>query len=177
MKQNKARQLRKHEVTLPDLIMCDCALTNHQLFHARLRTVESVGLQQHAALFDRLNPQNMSGDEQDGQVFPLRYRIIESRWQSSQLKTFLRELDAIHLKDRGLSESVHLSGQLPRVRVVAEDSPVEDGYPAVGLWRNCYDSDWLQALQRSQRDTLGVIDEDYDFALPVAVDDGTVDTA
>ncbi|KAL1938668.1 hypothetical protein VTO73DRAFT_11483 [Trametes versicolor] len=148
-----------------------------RLFSNRLRVVELAGLQHHARLFERMNANNMSGDEWDEESFPKIYRVVESRWQSNQLKTFLRALDGIYRNNWENSGGHRLPGLPPRARGVNEGGPVEHGYPPIGLWRNCYDLVWLQGLQPAERDALSVIDEDYDFSLPVNGMEGVGDSA
>ncbi|KAI0368827.1 hypothetical protein BV20DRAFT_947330 [Pilatotrama ljubarskyi] len=133
-----------------------------------------MGLERHAILFDRLEPQNMSGDETDGsrRKLPMAYRIIESRWQSDALKTFMRTLDAMYRgawAKPGPGQRA-TGGNAPRTRVVRPGGPAEDGHAPVGLWRNCYDRDWLRGLQPYQRRALKIINADYDFDLTPEVD-------
>ncbi|KAI0653768.1 hypothetical protein C8Q70DRAFT_927064 [Cubamyces menziesii] len=140
-----------------------------QLYESRLRVIASTGLERHLLLFDRLTADNMSDDDTDRPAYhlPRTYRIIESRWQSLVLKTFLRGLDALYRQgvwDRSRPR-VRFAGASPRVRIPQEGGPEADGCPAAGLWRNCYDEGWLRSLDADQRDVLAIIEEDYDFSL------------
>ncbi|KAJ8454816.1 hypothetical protein ONZ51_g12806 [Trametes cubensis] len=139
-----------------------------ELYDSRLRVVALTGLERHMLLFTRLSPDNMSDDETDRPPFhrPRTYRIIESRWQSLALKTFLRGLDALYRQGWDRSRPrVRFAGAPPRVRIPQEGGPEADGLAPTGLWRNCYDKDWLRTLDADQRNTLEVIDDDYDFSL------------
>ncbi|EIW59759.1 uncharacterized protein TRAVEDRAFT_121182 [Trametes versicolor FP-101664 SS1] len=122
-----------------------------------------TGVDRHFALLTRLSPSNMSGDETEAAEATRRtYRIIKARWQSAALRTFLRALDA---KRRDLWENPpqpRLWWNAPRIRVESANSE-EDGRAPIGLWRNCYDEEWLQALKPEQREALEVVDEDYNF--------------
>ncbi|KAI0655860.1 hypothetical protein C8Q70DRAFT_896200, partial [Cubamyces menziesii] len=140
-----------------------------QLFDARVSVVFYMGLERHSVLFERLSPQNMSGDETDGpqRKLPMAYRIVEARWQSDALKTFFRALDAKYRRDwekpKGLQRAK--GGNPPRTRIARVNGRVEDGYAPRGLWRNCYNADWLRQLASYQRRALQVVDADYDFDL------------
>ncbi|KAI0646433.1 hypothetical protein C8Q79DRAFT_926398 [Trametes meyenii] len=139
------------------------------LFDARLAVITEMGLERHMALFDRLLAQNMSGDETDGpqRKLPMIYRIIESRWQSAALKTFLRALDAMYRAAWVTPQPGQRAtgGNAPRTRVVRSGGPIEEGYAPAGLWRNCYDQEWLRSLQPYQRRALKVMNADYEFDL------------
>ncbi|KAI9057515.1 hypothetical protein FKP32DRAFT_1583582 [Trametes sanguinea] len=121
-------------------------------------------LNQHKRLFSMLRPVHMSGDETDGpkKTYPPTFRIVEARWQSLAFKLFLRALDGLYREmwakpvgDRATS------GNPPWVRI-----QLEEGIAPIGLWRNCYDRDWLMSLRPHVRESLNIIDEDYNFALP-----------
>ena len=126
---------------------------------------------QHRRLFTILRPCHMSGDETDGEMkqhFP-KFRIIASRWQSLALRTFLWALDAIY-RDMWAAPigKRATAGNPPRYRIPdeREPSPEEDKSIApIGLWRNCYDPDFLASLKPHVRASLHIIDSDYDFSL------------
>ncbi|OJT15389.1 hypothetical protein TRAPUB_8056 [Trametes pubescens] len=139
------------------------------LHESRLCVIVSMdmGLERHYLLFQHLLPQNMSGDETDGppglpRKTPMLYRIVEALWQSAALKAFLRALDVMYREDWGKRAP---GGNPPRTRVLREDGRVEEGHPPEGLWRNCYDQEWLQSLRPYRRRALRIIDADYDFDL------------
>ncbi len=103
----------------------------------------------------------------------MAYRIIESRWQSLVFKIFLRALDA---KYRAAWEKPKpgkraVGGNPPRTRISRADGRSEDGYAPPGLWRNCYDSDWLRSLEPYQRRALRIVNSDYDFDLTPELDE------
>ncbi|KAH9889313.1 hypothetical protein C8Q73DRAFT_653898, partial [Cubamyces lactineus] len=139
-----------------------------QLFDTRLRVATSAGLDRHAVLFDRLSPDNMSDDETDRprNHWPRTYRIIESRWQSLELKTFLRGLDALYRQGWERSRPrVRFAGAAPRIRIPQENGPKVDGLAPPGLWRNCYNEEWLRGLDADRRNALSIVEEEYDFSL------------
>lgn len=123
----------------------------------------------HKTLFSKLRPMHMSGDETDGpaKTHPPTFRIVEARWQSLELKTFLRMLDALYreiwAKPIGNRAT---SGNPPRHRVERRDGRSEDSVAPVRLWRNCYDAAWLKSLRPHVRNSLEIIDSDYNFAIP-----------
>ncbi|KAI0715889.1 hypothetical protein C8T65DRAFT_572658, partial [Cerioporus squamosus] len=123
------------------------------------------GYNQHRALFRLLEAANMSGDETDGpeKTHPPRWRIKIAKWQSRELRNFLWSLDRMYREDWARRRS---GGNPPRERVLQDgEDEDEDGIAPVGLWRNCYDRDWLQAQPAHIVRELEIIDEDYDFSL------------
>ncbi|KAI0654539.1 hypothetical protein C8Q70DRAFT_925541 [Cubamyces menziesii] len=136
-----------------------------------------MGLERHSVLFDKLSPQNMSGDETDGpsRKLPMAYRIIEASWQSDALKTFFRALDVKYRRDwekpKGLQRAK--GGNAPRTRITRADGRIEVGYAPCGLWRNCYNEEWLRSLASYQKRALQIVNSDYDFDLTTEDDDGT----
>ena len=72
-----------------------------KLRDSRVFTCKKRKMTQHLALFRKLLARHMSGDETDGPVkrTPPRFRILETRWQSRELKAFLRALDAMYRED------------------------------------------------------------------------------
>ena len=132
-----------------------------------MATLAHHNLGEHVALFKRLRPCHMSGDETDGdvKVHPPTYRIVETRWQSLELKTFLRALDTMY-REKWAAPPIGraTSGNAPRFRIEA-GSRIEDGVAPIGLWRNCYDKAWLASLKPHVLQSLKVRDEDYNFSL------------
>ncbi|KAI0753045.1 hypothetical protein C8Q80DRAFT_1097709, partial [Daedaleopsis nitida] len=126
-------------------------------------------LGEHRKLFSILRPIHMSGDETDGPVkeHPPRFRIVEARWQSLELKTFLRALDALYREIWAKPAGTRVtSGNAPRVRLERPDARIEDGIAPIGLWKNCYDHAWLRSLRPHVRESLKIINTDYAFTLP-----------
>ncbi|KAI1788737.1 hypothetical protein LXA43DRAFT_628877 [Ganoderma leucocontextum] len=135
-----------------------------------MRTVNRHGLLRHAALFDKLEPCHMSGDEaavakegagtgSAGQA----YHIVEAAWQSREFKICMRDLDVWNIQDFGVDRP---SGSRPRWRVALETPRVVNSTAPAGLWRNCYDPHWLKKLDAPRRRLLRIIDQDFDFTLP-----------
>lgn len=127
---------------------------------------------QHKRLLRKFRPVHMSGDETDGpkKLHHPVFRIVEARWQSLELKLFLRILDRLYREHwaEPIGERA-TSGNPPRERREAPDAKVVDGVAPIGLWRNCYDRDWLNSLKPHVRASLQVIDDDYDFSLPASM--------
>ncbi|KAI0655858.1 hypothetical protein C8Q70DRAFT_935983 [Cubamyces menziesii] len=141
------------------------------LFQARRAVVLSVGLDRHKILFDQLAALNMSGDETDHDTWhesPVKYRIIESHWQSEDLKTFMRSLDEMYCNNQSQcttdANSLH-------TRIARVNARVEDGHAPRGLWRNCYNADWLRKLPSYKKHALKIKNADYDFDLTPLFDE------
>ncbi|PIL35031.1 hypothetical protein GSI_02818 [Ganoderma sinense ZZ0214-1] len=144
------------------------------LYKWRLEILVKLRLDHHLVLFDDIEAAHLSSDEpafgtDDRQSQFKLYYIIEAAWQSQDFKKFVWALDQWYLyyarpkvgmKQRG--------GNLPRVREALPKGKarVVDSIAPRGLWRNCYDEDWLKNLKVSEREDLNMRDEDYDFTLP-----------
>lgn len=147
-----------------------CSLLTHsQIRDNRVFVILTYKLNQHKRLFSMLRPIHMSGDETDGEekTHPPTFRIVLARWQSLAFRLFLWALDVLYREcwahptgDRATS------GNPPRIRVEREDAKSEDSLAPIGLWRNCYDQEWLKSLRPHVRASLKIIDKDYDFSLP-----------
>ncbi|RPD53694.1 hypothetical protein L226DRAFT_456214, partial [Lentinus tigrinus ALCF2SS1-7] len=117
----------------------------------------------HRALFRLLEARNMSGDETDGpeKTHPPRWRIVIAKWQSRTLRNFLWSLDRMYREDWARRRT---GGNPPRERVL-RDGDDEDGIAPAGLWKNCYDKEWLERQPAHVIRELEIVDEDYDFTL------------
>ena len=95
-----------------------------------------------------------------------RFFIHRVLWMSDELRNFLRALDRLHIWDfeTKILRS-RAGGSAPRERVEANPIRSELGNPAKGLWRNCYNPDWLATLKPHEYRALRIIEEDYDFTL------------
>lgn len=115
-----------------------------------------------------LSPVHMSGDETDGncKTHPRKFRIINARWQSAQLKAFLRSLDKLYRKDweNGCGRRAVPGGE-PRVRFETPDSKSVNSSVPSGLWRNCYDDKWMGKQKEVFIEELCIIEEEYDFTI------------
>ncbi len=105
----------------------------------------------------------MSGDETDGpeKTHPPVWHILIATWQSRALREFLWAIDRIYREDWAKPRK---GGNPPRVRILREGHH-EEGVAPSGLWRNCYDPEWLQQQPPYIIDELEILDEDYDFTL------------
>ncbi|KAL1937984.1 hypothetical protein VTO73DRAFT_12734 [Trametes versicolor] len=124
---------------------------------------------QHALLLSKFKPRHMSGDEAETSTDRLKgnYIIIEAEWQSLALRIFLRLLDQLFLAHALSVHGKDDSGGLkrPRTRTAKPNGPTEDSPAAKGLWRNCYNPEWLNKQKPHVIRGLGIIEEDYDFTL------------
>ncbi|KAI8980233.1 hypothetical protein BD414DRAFT_421163, partial [Trametes punicea] len=140
-----------------------------QLYRSRRFIILNIPeLKRHKLLFERMSAVNMSGDETDGPEVrhPPAYRIIIAEWQSLEMRTFLWRLDMWYIEawEKPL-RGRRTGGNPPRTRVLREGIEGVRGVPPVGLWRNCYNAAWLNALPEWEREMLEIVDEDYSFGL------------
>ncbi|EIW65127.1 uncharacterized protein TRAVEDRAFT_108669 [Trametes versicolor FP-101664 SS1] len=144
-----------------------------QSYRDRRFVVLYLGEGRHKVLFERLSAANMSEDETDGDAVehPPVYRIVIAEWQSEEFKLFLWALDAlyrIHWKAPPASRCK--SGNPPRTRVLREGAGCKTipGTAAPGLWRNCYNPEWLRKLKAHDLAELDIQEGIYDFSLDTA---------
>ncbi|RPD60316.1 hypothetical protein L226DRAFT_471643, partial [Lentinus tigrinus ALCF2SS1-7] len=125
----------------------------------------------HLELIVRLTPVNHSEDETDVDLprkrsRACRFRIVLSEWMSEKLRDFLRALDKEYIDEWETSPARRRAGgSAPRERVTTTPLLSTLGTPAIGLWRNCYNSNWLSTLKRHEYRDLQVIESDYDFTI------------
>ncbi|PIL26902.1 hypothetical protein GSI_10040 [Ganoderma sinense ZZ0214-1] len=134
------------------------------------------GYTRHVRFFKMLEPVHMSGDETDGETktHPPKWRIIVARWQSTEFRNFLWEIDRMYREDWGHPPHRRATGgNPPRDRVFRSASGEnettglsrdEDGVAPPGLWRNCYADAWLKQQAPHVISELDIVDEDYDFS-------------
>ncbi|PIL24700.1 hypothetical protein GSI_12586 [Ganoderma sinense ZZ0214-1] len=124
----------------------------------------------HVQMWLLLEPGNMDGDEPEGgqkKKFPVVFNILRPKWASQELCNYWWSLDAEYRTHYGNPTHERATrGNPPRDRVLPENS-VEDGVVPFGLWRNCYDQEWLESLQPHLRQELEIIAEDFDFKFAV----------
>lgn len=123
----------------------------------------------------KLASENMSGDESDNPepAVPKIWRIIFAAWQSAELRNFLWALDAKYIKDRARPQEEgkrRTPGNSVRARMPLATSSTVPGVAPPGLWRNCYDEDWLAGQSDWEREQLDIIDGVYDFTLDPPVE-------
>ncbi len=87
-------------------------------------------------------------------------------WQSRDYKDFMHGLDKIWKMNRRSK-----GGNLPRKRIELADPTWVDSEAPPGLWRNCYDDEWLRKQPHQKRIELRIINEEYDFSLDPRVQD------
>lgn len=128
----------------------------------------AFGLERHAVLLNKLMPVHVSPDEPavPGVGMDCRtYHIIEALWQSRPYKTFMRGIDGLRNAKRAREDK---GGNRPRQRLELREPNTVNSKAPKGLWRNCYDADWLthlKTLTPHLYNALEVIEEDYDFSL------------
>ncbi|RPD74277.1 hypothetical protein L226DRAFT_463960, partial [Lentinus tigrinus ALCF2SS1-7] len=151
-----------------------------QLHQARLFVIIHMGYIRHTVLFSLLAAANMSGDETDGAevTHPPVYRIIIAYWQSTDLRNFLWALDAKYLLHWEKPENKRRTGgNPPRVRHMRDECRTIGGVAPVGLWRNCYNEEWLASLDDYEIENLEIQEGNYDFTLdPIPATGGATAT-
>ncbi|KAH9944937.1 uncharacterized protein BXZ73DRAFT_39036, partial [Epithele typhae] len=121
-------------------------------------------------MLQKLLPGHMSGDETDDEVktHPPLFRMKKVPWRSQQLNEWLWTLSCQHIDNFKTPVGARASpGNPPRSRYLPTNAPDQIGPVAKGLWRNCYDRKWLRVCQPYEIAMLEIIDEDFDFALPL----------
>ncbi|OSD03003.1 hypothetical protein PYCCODRAFT_1467311 [Trametes coccinea BRFM310] len=170
------RRAYRSQVKPPDKESTDktkrrAAMTARQGTLYRSRRFVIIRMQEftrHRILFDRLSASNMSGDETDGDkvMHAPVYRIIHAEWQSEALRAFLWAVDAEYIAHwESPPNSRRTKGNMPRKRVLRPNSQTVSGTAPMGLWRNCYNPQWLAKKKEWQVEALQIIDEDYDFSI------------
>ena len=164
-KENKRKAANSRKSTVSSLLrsLCTKILTSPQLREERVWSVSAFGMRRHHLLFEMLLAQNMSADETDSSCrrAPKVFIIVRARWQSQAFMTFCWTLDDMYLEHRATKT---VGGNPPRRRIDKPNSRVEDGIAPIGLWRNCYDPEWLGRLPRYRLRELQIIDSDFDFS-------------
>ncbi|EIW80331.1 hypothetical protein CONPUDRAFT_73479 [Coniophora puteana RWD-64-598 SS2] len=113
----------------------------------------------------------MSDDETDpetpsGSKTPKNFRIIRLAWRSEEFTIFLRTLDDLYLDDwRNPIDRRATPGNPPRTRLESDGFTLKN--VPKGLYRNCYDADYLAGLHEWERAMLNIIEEDYDFEIAI----------
>ncbi len=139
-----------------------------QLYQSRLFVCIHFKYTRHQALLSMMAASNMSGDETDGEQVehPPVYRIIIAAWQSHELRTLLWSLDAKYIDHwKSPPYQRRTSGNPVRVRRLHQTCRTVSGIAPIGLWRNCYNSEWLETLDEWEIELLEINEEEYDFAL------------
>lgn len=127
-----------------------------------------MGYGRHSILLSMMAASNMSGDETDGPEVdhPPVYRIILASWQSIDLRNFLWAIDAKYIGHwEKPANKRRIGGNPPRVRNLREECRTVRGVAPVGLWRNCYNEEWLSKLDDYEIENLEIKEQDYDFTL------------
>ncbi len=127
-----------------------------------------------ATLFDKMKPCHMSGDEaeidaddNDRQMHPRVFYIVDAFWQSKEFKTGVRVLDGWNVEDwRQCVGDTLPGGNAPRRRIGLAEPRVVNSKAPKGLWKNCYNKKWLRTLKPHVRRKLRIINADFDFSLP-----------
>jgi hypothetical protein len=95
-----------------------------------------------------------SDHEQGTHLGQSRYLIVNEEWRSEQLMVWLRMMDLLACGEKWDGRHVARQGNSRRIRTHSSRS--KDGVAVAGLPENCYDSEWLDSLERYRRDKLDV---------------------
>ncbi len=163
-----------------DHIPCACVqslMVLLQLLEERVTVCDRHGWTQFDPLLDCLEPVNMSADEADVdkngvKLYPPQYTIIENFWPSEKFTGLMRGFDKHHRADWAAPQRYGKKGKTggnpPRLRHEGKGKKrkVAPGVAPIGLWRNCYNTAWLDTLDEEDLEKLQIIDEDFDLTLP-----------
>jgi hypothetical protein len=106
----------------------------------------------------------MSSDEDDMDDSGNRLLTIRSKnWLNPLVPIFLRDLDAIDLALRVTTAGRVKRGNWPLPRRVLPGKASDRG-PVSGLPNPFYSSTWLASLTKFERDSLDIIEKEYDFS-------------
>ena len=94
-------------------------------------------------------------DHKDGtNVGQRRYAIVQEEWRSDELIKWLRMIDLFACGEKWDGRHVARPGNCKRLHVVSTRS--KDGKAVHELPENCYNSSWLETLNRYERKDLKV---------------------
>jgi len=82
------------------------------------------------------------------------YAIVKEPWRSDELIIWLRTMDLLACDEKWAGRNVARQGNSRRLRVHTSRSKC--GVAVAGLPENCYNPDWLKALDQIERDRLQV---------------------
>ncbi len=85
-------------------------------------------------------------------------------WRSKKMGKAYYICDALNLDDKFDAQGNIKSGLFPRPRIIGDVESTKK--PVKGLPRNCYDEEWLAAMDSDDREDLGVRDEEADLSIP-----------
>ncbi|TDL15913.1 hypothetical protein BD410DRAFT_844808 [Rickenella mellea] len=159
-KMKKKRRARRH------------TLLQHRSDAAK-RKLGRKGLEHLVKVVEDLGVDGMSEDETDGEenqrTGARNYRVTDPVWRSKRgdFRGFLRTLDLLYTSTKYRPEDFQpVRGCWTRMRMAGEaEAPQFTSAVPHGLPKNCYDRDWLKALDPDDRDALNV-QKAIDFRIP-----------
>ena len=83
-----------------------------------------------------------------------RYAIVKEAWRSDELVIWLRTMDLLACGEKWDGRNVAQQGNSRRLRIHSPRS--KHGIAVAGLPKNCYNPDWLNALDRHERESLQI---------------------
>ncbi|KAJ3507456.1 hypothetical protein NMY22_g16924 [Coprinellus aureogranulatus] len=153
------------------------ALTKHAratrrgtLYNKRATTVmQDPRLAVHAVLIERAGRNSVSDEETDeekvgGESIPILKKVIPA-WRSIEFGNLYQEIDEVarEMRSSSLGKRRKPSGVGPLLRSRKGGKKTEEHAPPAGLWRNCFDEDWLALKRGWELTALAIIEKDYDF--------------
>lgn len=96
----------------------------------------------------------MSGDESDHFGGHRRYVVSKLNWRSDEVTEVLRALDALVLVSHWTSDGRPRPGKFPHVQL--DSDKVEKRDPVRNLPRNFYQPEWLDTLDKYERQDLNM---------------------
>jgi hypothetical protein len=107
-----------------------------------------------AAHLNKLGVDGMSGDESDHASGHRRYVVCKLNWRSNEITSVLRVLDALALVFHWTSNGRPKPGKFPHVQIDSDRLEIRE--PVRNLPRNFYNSDWLNTLDKYERQALNM---------------------
>ncbi|KAJ3912800.1 MAG: hypothetical protein NXY57DRAFT_858235, partial [Lentinula lateritia] len=99
-------------------------------------------------LLNRIGPDGMSEDEEDGSKDQPQFIVLTPQWRALELTMLLRKLDKLHMLMRTKGRTRPSKGSAPRLRIIKSDPVYFPDRPApIGLPMNLYSAAWLNAKQ------------------------------
>ncbi|KAH9168267.1 hypothetical protein EDB89DRAFT_1855711 [Lactarius sanguifluus] len=120
-----------------------------------------------ACHLDKLGAEGMSGDESDHTGGHRRYVVRKLNWRSDEVTRVLRILDALVLVSHWTSDGRPRPGKFPHIRI--DSNRVENREPVRNLPRNFYQPEWLDTLDKYERQELK-IRKPVDLKLPPGIE-------
>ena len=163
------RGARKTAVSNGLFILLVRNLIPSQLVNGRVETVvDSPDLAVHCHLVSLAGRNSMSDEETDYEEIEGTRTTVLAKvtpdWRSEEFGELYQFIDLRRddMKKSGIGRRRATNGRnLLRVRKPSRTTAAHP--PPPGLWRNCFEKDWLRKRRPWELAALKVVDEDYDF--------------